>query len=78
MPAVLALLRDDLAQRLAGERLRPGVDPGEAADVLSRLALSLIGTRGAWDLDDPAAVRRLVRGHLLAGVLEAPGPYPRQ
>ncbi len=75
MPAVLAFLRRDLAQRLAGERLRPGVDPEEAADVLSRLALSLIGTHGAWDLDDPAAVRRLVRGHLLAGVLEDPdGP----
>lgn len=73
MPAVLAFLRRDLAQRLAGERLRPGVDPQEAADVLSRLALSLIGTHGAWDMDDPATVRRLVRDHLLAGVLEDPG-----
>ena len=56
MPAVLAFLRRDLAGRLAIERLRPGVDPEEAADVLSRLALSLIGTHGAWDLDDPAEV----------------------
>jgi len=76
MPAVLAFLRRDLARRLETERLRPGVDPEEAADVLSRLALSLIGTRGAWDLDDPAEVRRLVRGHLLAGVLADPEGAP--
>ena len=32
------------------------------------------GRPGSWDLDDPAAVRRLVRDQLLAGVLaEAPG-----
>jgi len=75
MPVVLDVLRRDLAQRLARERLRPGVEPEEAADVLARLALSLIGTHGAWDLDDPAEVRRLVRGHLLAGVLED-APHP--
>ena len=76
MPAVLAFLRRDLAGRLETERLRPGVDPDEAADVLSRLALSLIGTHGAWDLDDPDQVRRLVRGHLLAGILEDPEGSP--
>lgn len=81
MPVVLAALRDVLAGRLAGEPLRPGVDAGEAADLLARMALSFIGTPGSWDMDDPAAVRRLVRGQLLAGIVEAPGEgstSPRQ
>lgn len=71
LPVVLDLLRTELAGRLAGERLRPGVDPGEAADLLARMVLSLIGSPGGWDMHDPAAVRRLVRGQLLAGVIDA-------
>jgi AcrR family transcriptional regulator len=70
VPVILAVLQSDLAARLARERLRPGVDPGEAADLLARLSLSLIGTPGCWDMDDPAAVRHLVRDHLLAGIVE--------
>jgi AcrR family transcriptional regulator len=70
MPTVVDLLRADLAERLARERLRPGVDVAEAADLLARLSLSLIGSPGRWDMDDPDAVRRLVRGRLLAGVLD--------
>jgi len=70
MPVIVELLAAELASRLARERLRPGVEVGEAADLLARLALSFIGTPGAWDMDDPAAVRRLVRGQLLAGVLD--------
>ena len=73
MPKVLDQLRARLADRLRHERLRPGVDPAEAADVLARLALSLIGTPGCWDLDDPTAVHRLVHQHLLAGILADPG-----
>jgi AcrR family transcriptional regulator len=69
MPTVVEMLRADLAERLSREKLRPGVDPGEAADLLARLSLSLIGTPGAWDMDDPAAVRELVRGRMLAGIL---------
>jgi AcrR family transcriptional regulator len=69
MPVVLGLLRAELAGRLAHEPLRPGVRVDEAADLLARLSLSLIGSPGGWDVDDPAAVRRLVRGQLLAGVL---------
>jgi AcrR family transcriptional regulator len=78
MPKVLEQLRSGLADRLRDERLRPGVDPSEAADILARLVLSLIGTPGCWDLDDPTAVRALVRDHLLAGVLADPGQAPRQ
>jgi AcrR family transcriptional regulator len=69
MPVVLGLLRTELATRLAREHLRPGVRVDEAADLLARLTLSLIGSPGSWDMDDPAAVRTLVRGQLLAGVL---------
>jgi AcrR family transcriptional regulator len=73
MPIVLELLGAELARRLRRERLRPGVEPGEAADLLARMTLSWMGAGGSWDLDDPAAVRRLVRDQLLAGVLaEAP------
>jgi hypothetical protein len=70
MPVVLTALRADLVERLARERLRPGVEVGEAADLLARMTLSYIGTPGSWDMDDPAAVRRLVRGQLLAGVVD--------
>jgi len=72
MPKVLDQLRSGLADRLRDEPLRPGVDPDEAADVLARLVLSLIGTPGYWNLEDPAAVRSLVRDHLLAGILVEP------
>lgn len=69
MPIVVELLRTELVRRLGRERLRAGVEPAEAADMLARLTLSFMGTPGTWDLDDPSAVRRLVRGQLLAGVL---------
>jgi AcrR family transcriptional regulator len=72
MPILIDLLRDEIAGRLADEDLCPGVEVDEAADLLARLALSLIGSPGSWDMDDPAAVRRLVRGQLLAGVVAHP------
>jgi hypothetical protein len=31
--------------------------------------LSLIGSPGRWDMDDPAQVRALVREELLGGIL---------
>lgn len=58
------------AERSAG-RLEPGVDVTLAADHLSRMLLSLIGSPGRWDLADPDAVRVLVRGELLGGLLVA-------
>jgi AcrR family transcriptional regulator len=69
MPIVQGMLRDELAERLEAERLRPGVDRGQAADLLARLLLSFTGTAGCWQLDDPAEVDRLVRTQLLAGIL---------
>ena len=70
VPVVLDALRAELAARLAGERLRPGVEVDEAADLVARLTLSLISSPGGWDMDNPGAVRRLVRGQLLAGVVD--------
>ncbi|HZJ25683.1 MAG TPA: helix-turn-helix domain-containing protein [Acidimicrobiia bacterium] len=50
-------------------RLRAGVDQARAAEFVARMLLSLISSPASWDLDDPEAVRRLVREDLLAGVL---------
>jgi hypothetical protein len=73
MPLVLGLLREELASGLADERLRPGVDLGEAADFVARIMLSHVGTPGCWRLDDPAEAGQLVRHQRLAGVLEPAG-----
>src|SRR5260370_1129725 len=58
-----------LAAEAAAGRLRPGVDVDHAADFLARVGLSLIGSPGRWDLEDPDEVRTLVRTELLGGIL---------
>jgi len=55
---------------LERERLRPGVDPAEAADYVSRMLLSFTASPGRWDLTDRAQVAELVRTELVAGILE--------
>ncbi len=50
-------------------RVWPGLDLEQAADYVARMLLSLIGSPGQWDLDDPVQVHELVRTELLAGVL---------
>lgn len=57
----------------AGERgeLRPGIDTREAVEFVARMLLSLAGSPGSWDLDDDDERRRLVRQHVLGGVLPA-------
>lgn len=62
-----------LRELLARERLRDGIDLDEAADYLSRMMLSHIGTSGRWDLSDRSSVQRLVQTQFLAGIL-ATGP----
>lgn len=69
-PLVQATIRGYFAERLAAEDLRPGVDPDQAADWISRMGLSFVISGGSWDLTDPGAVRRLVREELLAGILD--------
>jgi AcrR family transcriptional regulator len=70
---VIRYIRDYFRPLLATEeaagRLRAGVDVDHAADYLARVGLSLIGSPGRWDLEDPDAVRTLVRTELLAGIL---------
>lgn len=73
MPLVAAAMRDWLRPRLERADLRAGVDPEQAAELLARTLLSLIGTPGRWDLEDPEQVRALVRRHLLAGVVTDTG-----
>lgn len=69
-PMAVAVLRDSLVAHVAAEpTLRPGVDPDEAADWLARMAMSHIMDSGA-DPGDEAAIDRLVREVLLAGVTE--------
>jgi len=68
-PLVLAVVRDYLVPLLEAERLREGVDPAEAADLLARMFLSLLVNAGSWDLDDAGDVRALVRDRLLAGIV---------
>ena len=76
-PQVQAVLRGYLAERLAGETLRPGVELDEAADWLARMVLSFILAGGRWDLTRPADVRRLVRDELLKPILAPPDDSPR-
>jgi len=58
-----------LLDQLDREQLRDGTDPTEAAEYLTRLFLSYLGSQGQWDLTDPVEVERLVRTQFLAGVI---------
>jgi len=69
-PLVLLVLRGYIRELLNGQLLRPGVDPDEAADYLTRMTLTHMGSHGRWDMADEAQVRRLVRSQFLAGVLQ--------
>jgi AcrR family transcriptional regulator len=66
---ITAYLRPLLESERDAGRLYPGADLDHAADYIARMLLSLIGTPGRWDLDDPDEVRDLVRGELLGPVL---------
>ena len=66
---IIGYLRPLLDLERAAGRLRPGVDLDAAADYVARMLLSLIGTPGRWDLDDPSAVTSLVRHELLGPLL---------
>lgn len=69
VPLIEQAIRAYLLALLRSEELRPGVDAAEAADYLTRLFLSYLGSQGRWDFTDPAEVDRLVRRHLVAGIL---------
>ena len=69
-PLFYFFIRGFLLPYLERERLRPGVDPAEAADYVSRMLLSFTASPGRWDLTDRAQVAELVRTELVAGILE--------
>jgi AcrR family transcriptional regulator len=69
---VVAFLRPRLAAEAAAGRVRPGVDLDLATRYVASMGLSMMATPGRVDLEDPAAVRDLVRHELLGGILTAP------
>jgi AcrR family transcriptional regulator len=69
---VTALISGFLVPYISGDRLAPGVDVHQAADLLARMVLSYITSPGPWDLTDPSQVARLVRTEMLSGVLVGP------
>ena len=71
--AIVDYLRALLEEARRVGAVRDDCDVDEAAEHLARLYLSYLGSPGRWDLDDPAAVARLVESQFLAGVRTAPG-----
>lgn len=72
LPLVSGFLVPYLERERVAGRLRPGVEVERAADFLARMLLSWISAPGAWDLDEPEQTAALVRGQLLAGILQPP------
>jgi AcrR family transcriptional regulator len=70
LPFIASFLFPYLEREAAAGRLRPGLDLDRAADYLARAILSLIGSPGRWDFDDPAHVRELVSTELLGGIID--------
>jgi AcrR family transcriptional regulator len=62
-------MRDLLEAEAAAGRLRPDVDTAEAADYITRMILSYLGSPAGWDLTDEGRTRRLVRTQILPGVV---------
>jgi AcrR family transcriptional regulator len=75
---ITAYLRPLLEVEQSAGRLRAGVDLDAAADYVARMLLSLIGSPGRWDLSDDGAVRAVVHGELLGGILAPDGSGDRQ
>jgi len=75
---ITAFLLPYLEREARAGRVRPGVDLEAAAQYVARLVLSLIGSPGRWDMEDPGQVRVLVREELLGGILvgESPSETP--
>ncbi len=71
------VIRDYAAEMLdeekAAGRVRPGIDTVEAADYLTRLMLSYLGSPAGWDLADEEQTRRLVRTQFLGGIVVPAG-----
>lgn len=72
-PLVLAAVRAYIRPLLDDADMAVGLDLDETAEWVARNVLSFLMASGGWDLDDPGEVRRLVRDHILAGVIRDPG-----
>ena len=66
---ITAFLLPYLEREQRAGRVRPGLDLEAATEYVARLVLSLIGSPGRWDMDDPEQVHVLVREELLGGIL---------
>ena len=66
---ITAFLLPYLEREERAGRVRPGVDLEATTEYVARLVLSLIGSPGRWDMDDPEQVHVLVREELLGGIL---------
>ena len=66
---ITAFLLPYLEREDRAGRVRPGVDLEAATEYVARLVLSLIGSPGRWDMNDPEEVHVLVREELLGGIL---------
>lgn len=68
-PMLSEVLRSELASMLERSELRDGVRRDLAADYLTQMMLSHLGSPAGWDLDDPDQVRHLVRVRFAAGIV---------
>ena len=66
---ITAFLLPYLEREERAGRVRPGVDLEATTEYVARLVLSLIGSPGRWDMDDPEQVHVLVRDELLGGIV---------
>lgn len=75
-PLIHGVIRDYLREALELEQrrgtLREGLDLDLAADYLTRMVLSWLGSPGAVDLTDEDDARVVVRREFLAGIIAAP------
>jgi len=69
---LVSMVAGFLRPALAQAQLRNGLSADLAADYVARFLLSVVQAPGQWNLADRNAVRRLVEGELLGGVLAAP------
>ncbi len=73
-PLVYAVMRDYMREMLDREReagrLRSGVDVGEAADYLTRMIVSVMGSPAGVDLTDEEQARDIVRREFIGGIVD--------
>lgn len=64
-----SFLRPYIERAVERGEVRSGVDVAGAVEFVARMLLSLAGSPGGWNLDDPDQRHDLVRDHILGGIL---------